>query len=166
MLASAFDYASDGVCFQHDAITTFKSLVQDTVPRDVGLQIIELIERKQQCRLKVQGLERGVSTLEIVLSHFGQHNRLLADGDVYDAGILCQIVDDVLDFEGDMDRGELNFMRGSNFCEHLSALVEWNYIDRFRRSAYPLALFRAIGKAQVKARKLLDSRDAFLRSST
>jgi hypothetical protein len=164
-LASTFDLVSDGLHFDSDAFRTYGNLVRALVEPEVAEITLGLMERKRQGRLGAQGLERGIESLRIIIKHLGVEEYWQSEEDLNQVGILCQVVDDVLDFENDIARRELNFIGKLDFKEHLHLLSTWDYKRQFQLSRYPLVLFHVISIAKAKSRRLLidfASRDSTL----
>jgi hypothetical protein len=153
-LASIFDLVSDGLRFESTAMTLFESLVKSTVDKDVAQIIFNLMTRKQERRFTSCGLDRGVDALRIVIKHLQAEDYWASESEIHEAGTLCQIVDDVLDYEKDVARHELNFLGHRDSKMHIQQLMNWDYKRQLHYSCYPSVLFGVIRKAQAKAKKL------------
>ena len=90
-----------------------------------------------------------------MLSHLLVQDSWPSEAKVYEVGILCQVVDDLLDSEGDLTRGELNFLRYSDSRNYMQMLMAWDYEVQFRQCPHSFVLFYAIKKARSKAKRLL-----------
>ncbi len=150
VLASIFDLASDGRHFDATAVRKFRSVVDAIANDETARMILDLLDRKQQRQLPVHGLERGVDALRIVLSHLLVQDSWPSEAKIYDVGILCQTVDDLLDSEGDLTRGELNFLRYSDSKKYMQMLMAWDYEEQFRCCPHSFVLFYAIKKARSR----------------
>lgn len=67
-----------------------------------------LLDRERAGTLLLDGLERGVVTTEFVLQTMGIREIFDRKCDIWQLGIYLQIVDDVLDFEDDLKKGDQN----------------------------------------------------------
>jgi hypothetical protein len=155
VLASLFDLSSDGMSFDREAVRRFQTIVQSTLDASTAQIIFDLLSRKKDGAIRVHGLERGVDALHIVLKHLRADVFWKSEADVREVGILCQVVDDVLDYENDIVRGELNFLRAGDSRVYLDKLVAWDYRKQFCNSAHPHVLFYGISKAKTRAKKWL-----------
>lgn len=155
VLGSIFDLASDGRHFAPTAVRTFRSVVDAITAGETRRMILDLFDRKERRQLPAQGLERGVDALRIVLSHLRVEESWPSEAKIYEVGVLCQVVDDLLDVEGDLARGELNFLRHPNSTNYIQMLMAWNYEEQFCNCPHSYALLYAIKKAKNKAKRLL-----------
>jgi hypothetical protein len=130
-------------------------LVDTSVAPDTAKIIFDLMERKQAGRLQVHGLDRGVDALRIVIKHLGAEEVWKSDAEIYEAGILCQIADDILDYKDDIARDALNFLRHDGFHLHIQKFLRWNFERQFRTSQHPAVLFKVIRMARKRAIELV-----------
>jgi hypothetical protein len=158
VLASIFDLASDGLKFDTGALHQFRLVVSETVDEGVACIIFNLMTRKQRMELGVGGLDRGVDAVRIVIKHLHAEEVWKSEREIYDIGILCQIIDDVLDYKGDFARQELNFLRTDERTIYLERFLKWDYKEQFKNSRYPFVLFQVIKVAKTRAGKLISRR--------
>ncbi len=157
-LSCAYDVTSDWRGFTQDATLTFETVLRQLAPSPLADLALTLYHRDRLAQLDDDGLERGAVSLEFICGLMGSS----ADFDPFtvpELGLLCQIVDDVLDLEGDVQRDELNCLRTPNRGLHLAALLQaipaMNHVFR-RRFLMRLVIGRAARKAE-----LLLARDSF-----
>ena len=101
----------------------------------------------------------------VVIKHLKSETVWPHEADIVSTGILLQVVDDLLDYRHDMDRGELNFLRDEQSHYYVTKLMEWDYKKLFCDSRHPLVLFTAIRRAQSIAAKVAIASEDFHASS-
>lgn len=155
VLASIFDLTSDRLKFDDSAVQRFEELVGDILSPELASHSLNVLIQKKCGNFGSDGLDRGAPAMRIIIQHLGADNFWPHDSDVLEAGMLCQIVDDIMDFEHDLARGELNFLQHENWTFYANRLLHWDYERHFCTSQYPLVLFETFKFAKRKAAKLL-----------
>jgi hypothetical protein len=166
-LASIFDLTSDGLHFDEGAIGRFEALVQEILGSELAALCSDILNQKRSGSFELDGLYRGVPTLKIIVRHLRAEEFWPNENEIVKAGVLCQIVDDVVDYRDDMARGGLNFLKHENWPTHLKNLMDWDYEKQFSASKYPFVLFRVFKQAKAIAAKLAtrELRDSSTRGS-
>ncbi len=124
-LCCAYDVITDWRNFDKKGLVAFESILKERVLQcDVKELAMYLYETERIHKLREDGLTRGAVALRCVLRIMEcetEWERLWPDLD--EVGKLCQIVDDVLDYEDDCARGEINCLKSSRIREHLTVLI-------------------------------------------
>lgn len=157
MLASLFDLGSDGLHFRPSALAQLQAIVTTTVDHDTAAIIFELMERKRARQIQLCGLERGIDALRIITKHLQSEKMWESEAQFREVGILCQVVDDILDYENDLALGDLNFLCFEDPMPYVEKLLTWRFKEQLVASAYPSVLFKVILRAQAKAPGLVHS---------
>jgi hypothetical protein len=157
-LCCAYDVVTDWRKFDAQSRMVFEKILRRRVSRSEFDLAMDLYEKEHLSLLTDEGLERGPIALRFTLQVMrceGKQER--AWGDLNHVGRLLQIVDDVLDLEQDLARGEMNCLiseKRKTYLEelllHLSALN----VRRLFGSDSSILTF-IIGQARKKAEVLL-----------
>ncbi|MBN1568431.1 MAG: hypothetical protein JXA73_11350 [Acidobacteria bacterium] len=164
-LCCAYDVVTDWRCFDRESRRVFEEILRAMVP-SVELQnlAIGLYEKEQSHKLEDNGLDRGSIALRFVLGKMQcEADRDAAWGDIDKIGRLLQIVDDVLDYEEDVVRGETNCLSSSRREIYLTQLLKELSDDAVNRlfGNNNSILVRVIIRAKQKAETFL-TKEGFL----
>lgn len=162
------------VCCAYDVVTDWRHF--DPAARDLLERIMRAMQLKPELQslamnlyekelfneLEEDGLDRGYIALRFTLKMMGCE-KACQDvwGDVDEIGRLCQIVDDVLDYEQDIACGDINCLTSVRREDYLKQLItkfgnaETQRLFGNSRSA----LVIAIERARVKAEGLIKAND-------
>lgn len=146
------DWKEEG---EKDWVEVFRSiLLQEATGEQVNLAM-DLLQRDVSDDLKDDGLERGAIALEFVLDMMGIKQELAKEVDIYDLGLLLQIVDDVLDYEEDSAAGHTNCLTSNGATFYLQRL-RTDLTDGRMDALFPRGHFlrKIVKKARVKASSL------------
>src|SRR5205814_1293726 len=108
MLASIFDLVSDGLCYKLAAYEQFERVARTTLAPEVAGLLFKLMQKKKNGDLELRGLERGAKALEIIIKHLRVESAWPRSSDIIDAGVILQLVDDILDYRVDLRSQHLN----------------------------------------------------------
>jgi hypothetical protein len=124
-LTTAFDVLTDWRGFSPAGAVVFDALLANIVAdRDTRRMAQELYERKRSGGFTGDGLERGAIALRLVLRTMDSElQRASAWGDLDDVGRTLQFVDDLLDFDQDVARHDLNCLTSLQGADHLDAFL-------------------------------------------
>jgi len=129
---------------------------------------LDLYQKELFNELEEDGLDRGYIALRFTLKMMECEELCQARwGNVDGIGRLCQIVDDVLDYEQDIASGEMNCLTSDRREDYLRQLItkfgkaETQRLFGNSRSA----LVVAIERARIKAQGLIRSDDALQKRS-
>lgn len=122
----AYDVVTDWRLFQDDYLVVFRRILDQRVDSQVLRELALDLYRKELCNeLEDEGLERGAIALRFALGVMKcEAEREASWGNVNEMGRALQIVDDVLDFEDDLRRGETNCLTSTRRHEHLNTMVQ------------------------------------------
>jgi len=153
-LSCAYDVVTDWRWFDETAGGRFEKIVREIAPPRLADQAMALYQKDRLGLLSNDGLERGEIALQFVCELM-ETTRSFTPFDRKELGVLCQIVDDVIDLEGDLSRGELNCLLTANRTRHLESLLRAMPQLRlvFVRSG-PMRL--ALAQAESRARVLCE----------
>jgi len=158
-LCCAYDVVTDWRGFDTAAQATFEDILRRRLAcLDLETMARELYEKEKSKQLRHDGLERGPVALRFVLGVMGcEHARIAMWGGLDDIGRLLQIVDDVLDYEEDMIRGEVNCLGSISRDIYLRELLDKFNAVEIRTLFGPNGsiLIRVIQHARSKAERLL-----------
>lgn len=155
-LSCAYDVVTDWRAFDVAAGRRFASILQQLAAQESAELALVLYDKDRRDCLDNDGLERGQLALQFVC----QLMRIDQSFDRFSCeslGTLLQIVDDVLDLESDVTRGELNCLQNDRRGAHLEALVE-AMPDLRRLFRRHLIMQVVLSRADHRARELLAAR--------
>lgn len=152
-LASLFDLTSDGLLYDKDAVLQFRNFVHEILGPELADLSLSVLNQKRTGGFELDGLYRGVPTLKIIIQHLRAEGYWPNESEIAKAGILCQIVDDIVDYRDDLADGGLNFLRHKSWRAHVRSLMDWDYEKQFSASKYPLVLFQVVKRAKAVATK-------------
>lgn len=113
-LCCAYDVVTDWRGFDACALNIFKEiLLAEASPRNAGIAL-DLYAKDANGQLDEDGLERGSIALRFVTRTIGSEGFFAEKIDIDYAGRLWQLVDDLLDYEADLQAGDLNCLSSSN----------------------------------------------------
>ncbi|MGA3028003.1 MAG: hypothetical protein ABSF98_24890 [Bryobacteraceae bacterium] len=158
-LCCAYDVVTDWRGFARDSRGAFEHILcLRTHDRRLRQLALGLYDQEKSNTLNDDGLERGAIALRLVLSIMkcnDTHSPLWTNVDA--AGRLLQIVDDVLDYEGDLMRGEANCLISPRRCIYLRQLLGSLDQAQFREmlGRFDGVLLTVINRARLKAEMFL-----------
>jgi hypothetical protein len=159
-LCCAYDVVTDWRHFDPKAREAYERILR-SMKLDLELQFIaiDLYEKELFKRLEEDGLDRGYIALRFTLKMMGCEKACEeAWGDVDEVGRLCQIVDDVLDYEQDIVWGDTNCLTSPRREDYLKQLIskfgssETHRLFGKSRTALVIAIEKARSKAEVLIR--------------
>jgi len=158
-LSCAYDVVTDWRGFDLEALNIFKSiLLVEASPHTTSLAL-ELYKKDAADQLAEDGLERGSIALRFVICTIGSEDFFTERIDIDYAGRLWQLVDDILDYEDDLQAGDLNCLNSSNrllYLERAESLLLEPFASTFlqdRLLAYVTR--RAVERARPMAAQFL-----------
>lgn len=154
VLAAIFDLVSDQLKFDSRGVRCFSDLLREVLEPELAAISLDTLNRKKEASFVLSGLERGIPALRVIIRHLHAEESWVTESDVIRVGILCQIVDDVLDYRSDFRRDELNFLKQEGWQQYVQGLLHWDYHVQFRGSQYPLVLFYVVERAKKFAKTL------------
>lgn len=118
-LSCAYDVVTDWRRFDENAFATFKEiLLKETDPQAANIAT-ELYLKDASGQLDEDGLERGSIALKFVTHTIGSEHFFAERMDIDHAGRLWQLVDDLLDYDADLQTGDLNCLASSSRALYL-----------------------------------------------
>jgi hypothetical protein len=154
-LCCAYDVVTDWRSFNPAACKAYEAVFRSMkLAPELQMIAIDLYEKEISGRLEEDGLDRGYIALRFILKMMGcEKDREVVWGDINEIGRLLQIVDDVLDYEQDVESGEMNCLTSGQRNVYLRKLIsDFNQVETRRlfgsgRSALLIAIERAREKA-------------------
>lgn len=154
-LCCAYDVVTDWRNFNPEARKAYEAVFRSMkLKPELKTIAIDLYEKEISGRLEEDGLDRGYIALRFILKMMDcEKDREVIWGDINEVGRLLQIVDDVLDYEQDIERGEMNCLTSDGRNVYLRKLIsDFNPVKTKRlfgsgRSALVIAIERAREKA-------------------
>lgn len=119
---AAYDVVTDWRRFAERDRELYFAVLGEIVPSWAVAMTSVLYDKEVAGSLGRDGLERGVIAVEFVTGLVGSRE-IYREWGLERLGILCQIVDDVLDEEQDRIRGELNCLQSVNRERYLDSLI-------------------------------------------
>lgn len=134
----------------------YEKIMHKEAPKKLEEMSAGLLDRDIKGLLKYDGLERGVVATYFVLEMMGLRDKYEQKTDVDKLGITLQIVDDVLDYEGDVKVGDVNCLTSVNRNKYLTQLLEV-FREENMHELFPYAgiLGIAVKKSRNKAADML-----------
>jgi hypothetical protein len=156
-LCCAYDVITDWRRFNPQARMTFEQILRRLVSKSEFDLAMDLYDKENHNQLADDGLERGSIalrfTLQVMRCAAAQEH---AWGNLDHVGRLLQIVDDVLDFEEDLARGEMNCLISEKKKSYLEELLHHLSALNARRLFGDRSILAfVIGQARRKAVLLL-----------
>jgi hypothetical protein len=154
-LCCAYDVVTDWRNFDSEAFQQFERILRGEAPAPFVDIAVRLYRQELENRLEDDGLSRGVDALSFVSGLIGSEKHIRQNADFKHVGMILQIVDDVLDFEEDINRKECNCLLSDKDELYLSMLADFD--AKYFRTLLPegFVLHKVIKKAQKKAGHLL-----------
>jgi len=134
-LSTAFDVLTDWRGFTPAGAAVFDALLASIVAdRETRRMAMEFYEQKRSGGFTGDGLERGATALRLVLRAMDSESRRASEwGDLDDVGRTLQLVDDLLDFDQDIVRHDLNCLTSPRAADCLDAFLgQYNSGDLHR----------------------------------
>jgi hypothetical protein len=157
-LTTAFDVLTDWRGFSPTGAMVFDALLANIVAdRHTRQMALELYERKRLGDFSGDGLERGAMALHLVLRAMDcEFQRASTWGDLDDVGRTLQLVDDLLDFDLDIARHDLNCLTSLRGADHLKAFLAQYHAGDLHRifGTKRTVLIRVIERAAHRAASL------------
>jgi hypothetical protein len=154
-LSCAYDVVTDWHGFRVRDIRAVEGILRATVPDDLRIMAMELLEKDRRGELSDDGLERGVTSVRFITGLIGSRLHFEKLVDLHRLGMACQIVDDVLDYEADIHFRDTNCLCSSHREEYLRLLAEMlPESETARIFPYGGVLRYAIKRANEKALSL------------
>jgi hypothetical protein len=133
-LSTAFDVATDWRRFDARARRAFAVVLADHVDAETARLALALYDAKRDGRLDDDGLARGAPAVALILRVMEcEEERTVHWGDVAAVGRTLQVIDDVLDLDGDRARREANCLMTPRASVHLASLVRQHESGELRR---------------------------------
>ncbi len=148
-LCCAYDVVTDWRSFEPDSYNQFRDLLTRHVSRDLQRIALSLYEKDRLRTLEDDGLERGAIALHFILPLMGSLAEVNRELNLQALGRSCQIVDDILDFEEDAERRELNCLLSPN---------AQNYLDSFVNEFPADTIYRLFGRRTVLSKVFITAR--------
>lgn len=159
-LCCAYDVVTDWRSFSTRHRCVFETILSSCVAKAEYDLAMSLYEKERQNLLTDDGLERGPIALRFALQMMGcAREQERAWGGLEAVGKLLQIVDDVLDYEEDVTRGDTNCLTSENRRIYLELLAK-NFSEKDVQRVFGPArsvLVIVIGQARAKALILLQT---------
>ncbi|MFH1970878.1 MAG: class 1 isoprenoid biosynthesis enzyme [Patescibacteria group bacterium] len=159
-LCCAYDVVTDWRSFDPSLRKKYERILNSMTSPDLAKMAIDLYQAEVEGILRKDGLERGEIAFCFVTKLMGVYHTLTRKINIADWGIILQIIDDVLDYEEDAKRLEINCLTTDNKDEYLKILIEkgnQNELDRIFPNG--LVLKKAIRIAIKKAFFILNGGD-------
>ncbi len=160
-VSTAFDVLTDWRPIDDAGARTFRAIVASFVVDSTTRQVAEdLFVSKRNGAFGHDGLERGIGALRYIVRVMGCEPACLARwGDLDVVGETLQLIDDILDFEDDVRRGELTCLTSPRARTYLGTFIhrhETGELARwFGRDRTVLRL--DVDRAVERARQLHDA---------
>lgn len=160
--STAYDVVTDWRGFDPKARGRFEQILSSrNVEPSLRSMAIAVYLHKQHNQLKEDGFERGIAGLRFVLGMMDcVRARETAWSDLDEVGRLLQIVDDVLDLEDDVRRGDVNCLttpRRDSYLRKLMLGFGRGEVTRLFGDSR-LVIVMVVEKALLKAQRLLGDR--------
>jgi hypothetical protein len=154
-LCCAYDVVTDWRRFDSFAHDAFKEiLAKETTPCLANIAL-DLYAKDANGRLGEDGLERGSIAFRLVTRTIGTEDFFAESIDIDHAGRLWQLVDDLLDYEADVQAGSANCLDSSNrllYLKRADSLLLDPFASTFLRD---LVLAYVTRRAVEKARFMI-----------
>jgi hypothetical protein len=118
-LCCAYDVVTDWRQFDARAFCVIRSILIAEAGPDLSDIALDLYAKDARGQLDEDGLERGSIALRFVTRLIGSEGFFAERIDIDYAGRLWQLVDDLLDYESDLQAGDLNCLQSSNRLRYL-----------------------------------------------
>jgi hypothetical protein len=122
-MASVCCAAYDVLTDWHGINVSNRKLLAEIVTAVVGSGLaaiaLELYDKEAAESVADDGLERGYDSIRFITGLLGSQHRIEKRFDLKRLGMALQVVDDVLDYEDDLSKGELNCLVFPRWREHL-----------------------------------------------
>ncbi|MBI5793985.1 hypothetical protein HZA87_02770 [Candidatus Uhrbacteria bacterium] len=152
-LACSYDVVTDWRGFDRHYLEIFERQLKQCATQDLENMALELYGKDKMNIFTHDGLERGSIAFRFVTEMMGVRGKIEDTGlDIDETGRILQIVDDVLDYEEDIEAGETNCLATPGRQDHLGALISTDIQTHFLPQT-PLTVVIEI--ARIKAQKML-----------
>jgi hypothetical protein len=156
-LCCAYDVVTDWRHFDSYSLSVCKEiLLTETSSHNTNLAL-ELYAKDAKGQLEEDGLERGSIALRFVVHTIGSEGHFTSKIDLDYAGRLWQLVDDLLDYEADLQAGDLNCLTSANRLDYLkraeSLLLEPFASTFLKDRVLAYVTQRAVERARLMAAK-------------
>lgn len=161
-LSCAYDVVTDWGK-PRDLQTSFARILDSQTSPDLADMALDLLKRDTEGVLLDDGLERGVVALEFVLQMMRVREIFDRKCDIRQLGLDLQIVDDVLDWEDDVSKGDQNCLTNTELREKYLKRLPDDLNDAMLQDLFPYGriLNYAIRHARHKAGKMLTSPEKY-----
>lgn len=160
-LCCAYDVVTDWRLFDDRFRKALKTILSKEVNPELAELALSLYGKESGGSLLDDGLERGVVALQFVTSLIGSKETFRDRTDLRSLGMLCQIADDILDYESDIRRNELNCLASSKRDQYLEFfLTEMTEEEIDRLFPNGPALSFVLRRARSRARMMLAAANA------
>lgn len=153
-LCCAYDVITDWRQFNSFTLEVGRKIIASETDADIARIAIDLYEKDASGLLADDGLERGSLALRFVTRLIGSEDFYANKMDIDHAGRLWQLVDDLLDYEADLQAGDLNCLGSSNrhrYLEQAEALLREPFASTFLQDR---VLAQVARRAVEKARNI------------
>lgn len=152
---AAYDLVTDGRAFDPASRDALFQLMRERVPGWAVDLTADLYAKETSATVATDGLERGVMAVEFITGVVGSRSHFQSL-DLHKLGILCQIVDDVLDEQQDWIRGEANCLHTPRRRQYLETLLS-NIPTLERAFGRNVTMTYVLRQAASRATALIDS---------
>ena len=156
-ICCAYDVATDWRNFDPKYRNILELVLSEQVSAQETALALRLYDLEVANAVREDGLERGVVAFDFIMSVMGSKSAFEKLISVHEIGSLCQIADDVLDYEQDVMRKELNCLQSPRRENHLRRLVT-SFTEGRVRHLFPKGAFlrSVLKRAVIKAKGLLE----------
>ena len=151
--------------FDVRAFCVFRAILFAEAGSDLSYIALDLYAKDAGGQLDEDGLERGSIALRFVTRLIGSEGFFAERIDIDYAGRLWQLVDDLLDYESDLQAGDLNCLQSSNRLQYLkraeSLLLEPFASTFLKDRVLAYAARRAVEKARLMSNSPSKSSDNY-----
>jgi hypothetical protein len=154
-LCCAYDVVTDWRRFDSGALSICKEIILTETNSSSANIALELYRKDANDQLDEDGLERGSIALRFVTRIIGSEDFFAKKIDIDYAGRLWQLVDDLLDYEDDLQAGDLNCLDSPNRLRYIkraeSLLLEPFASTFLQDRVLAYVTRRAVEKARLMA---------------
>ena len=120
-LCCAYDVVTDWRAFSPELLNVFRAILKKHTTSDLANIAISLYFRDRDRCLAQDGLERGSIAFVFVTRMMGSDQYFIERTSIKRLGVLLQLADDVLDYEEDLEAGDLNCLISPRRNDYLIA---------------------------------------------
>lgn len=154
------------LCCSYDVVTdwrnfdkTYYKIYLDILNQNAEAELVDLTktlyEKETKANLKFDGLERGIVAFKFVTKMLGTFEYYKSICDVDKVGMLLQIGDDILDYEKDLNAGDLNCLLTTNKNYYLEVYVKELTLDVIKKLFRNGIIFSYVIKKSLNKANLL-----------